>query len=216
MSTLRHIWSCAGLTIKDWLEEVDLIDPDLTLRQMKSSVKGLLWRISCIGARSDVKGRQNSNSAMLNDWCLLNVVTDQYTGENINNCHPRPVPTPQICLILSLKWRSLSICTWLLQWVQRCHVANSGDIGGKSATWVQSECTPTASRRQAMKLHTFCSPTDNPDFSVEHGPIDWVPPHWNTTPPESAVMSHLSRLGTWGKLSHSIYFYVLRAKWSSR
>ena len=61
-------------------------NPDLTLRRMKCSVNGLLWRISRSGARSEVKGRQNSNSAMLNvAGRLLNIVTDQYTDENGNN-----------------------------------------------------------------------------------------------------------------------------------
>ncbi len=61
-------------------------DPDLTLRRMKCSVNGLLWGISRSGARSEVRGRQDSNSAMLNvGGRLLNIVTDQYTAENGNN-----------------------------------------------------------------------------------------------------------------------------------
>ncbi len=50
---------------------------------------------------------QNSNSAMLNDGGrLLNTVADQYTaGKNVNNWHPRPVLTPQICLIPSWKMK---------------------------------------------------------------------------------------------------------------
>ena len=81
-------------------------DPDLTLRRMKCSLNGLLWGISRSGARSEVKGRQNSNSAMLNvGGRLLNIVTDQYTAENGNNWHPRPVYTPQLCLIPSLKMK---------------------------------------------------------------------------------------------------------------
>ncbi len=81
-------------------------DPDLTLRWMKSSVKGLLWGISRSSARREGKGCQNSNSVMLNDGRhLLNIATGQYIAEKINNCHPRPVPTPQICLIPSLKMK---------------------------------------------------------------------------------------------------------------
>ncbi len=137
-------------------------DPDLTLRRMKRNVNRLLWGISRSGARSEVKDRLNSNSAMLNDGrCLLNIVTDQYTAENVNNC-----------LIVNLdqysqhryvwfqvwKWRSLSIYKWFLQWLQCSHAANSGDTGGKTATSVQSERAPTPRRGQAMKSCTFCSP----------------------------------------------------------
>ncbi len=71
---------------------------------MKCSVNGLLWGISRSGPRSEVKGRQDSNSVMLNvGGRLLDIVTDQYTAKNGNNWHPQPVPTPQLCLISSLK-----------------------------------------------------------------------------------------------------------------
>ena len=81
--------------MKFWCERVDpsysawkrwISDPDLTLRQMKCSVNGLLWGISRSGDRGKVRGRQDSNSAMLNvGRRLLNIVTDQYTPENGNN-----------------------------------------------------------------------------------------------------------------------------------
>ncbi len=61
-------------------------DPDLTLRRMKSNVNGLLWGISRSGARSGVRGHQDSNSAMLNvGGRLLNIIIDQYTAEYGNN-----------------------------------------------------------------------------------------------------------------------------------
>ncbi len=60
--------------------------PDLTLRRMKSNVNGLLWGISRTGARSEVRGHQDSNSAMLNvGGRLLNIITDQCTAEYGNN-----------------------------------------------------------------------------------------------------------------------------------
>ncbi len=54
--------------------------------------------------RSKVKGRQNSNTVLLNlGGRLLNIATDQYTGDIHNNCHPWAVHTPQLCFIQSLK-----------------------------------------------------------------------------------------------------------------
>ena len=53
-------------------------DPDLTLHWMKCSVNGLLLGISHSGARSEVKCRKHSNSALLNaDGRLFNIVLEQ-------------------------------------------------------------------------------------------------------------------------------------------
>ncbi len=67
------------------------------------------------------------------------------------------------------KWRSFSIYTWFLQWLQRFHAAHSGSTGGKSATSVMSERAPTTSRRQTVKLPTFCSSPIIRIFQWEHG-----------------------------------------------
>ncbi len=85
---LRHILrSCGtfgGVSYSGWKRWIS--DPDLTLRWMKCSVNGLLWGISHSGARSKVRGPQDSNSAMLNvGRHLLNIVTNPYTAENGKN-----------------------------------------------------------------------------------------------------------------------------------
>ncbi len=156
------------MTYSGWRKWIS--DPDLTVCRMKSNVNGLLWVISRSSARSKVKSRQNSNSAMLNDGGRrLNIVTDQYTAKNVNNCHPRPVPTTLTCLIPSMKMKISFDIHVILQWLQRSHAVNSGDAGGKSATSVQSECAPTTSRGQAVKLRTFCSPPIIRICQWEHG-----------------------------------------------
>ncbi len=73
----RFSYSCW----KRWIS-----DQDLPLRRMKSSVNRLLRGFLAAAALGEVKGVQNSNSAMLNvGGRLLNIVTDQYTAENGNN-----------------------------------------------------------------------------------------------------------------------------------